>query len=239
MMNGTNLTLRLKRHGVENTILDAVDFSIPAGRVTAFIGSSGAGKTSLLRCCASLTTGYDGEITLNGKNIQTLSTRERVHNIGFVFQLFNLFPHKTVLQNCMAPLLYEGHSFDESKQKAEEALEKVMMHSYADRYPSELSGGQKQRVAIARALVLQPKILFFDEPTSALDPQSTQILIDLVKNLSAEGITIVLASHDMVFVSETRDRIYFMENGRIAEFIDNNNIHEEDAPRISAFLSAR
>lgn len=239
MITSINLTLAYTRHGKTSTILDDLSFAIPKGRITAFIGTSGAGKTSLLRCCAALTTSYDGDVLINGTEVRALSDRERVHQVGFVFQHFNLFPHKTVEQNCMMPLVYEGVTEDEARERADTALTRVGMDAFADRYPSQLSGGQKQRVAIARALVLQPKVLLFDEPTSALDPHSTNVLIEVVKQLRDEEVTIALASHDMSFVHATLDRAYFMEQGKIIEAFDAQDGEIAASPKLCSFLSCR
>ena len=238
MITGTNLTLSFSNHSSKKTVLDAINFTIPEGRITAFIGKSGAGKTSLLRCCAHLTTGYDGTITLQGKPLGAYTDRSRVHTVGFVFQRFNLFPHMTALQNCTAPVLYEGKmSGIEATKKAEELLAMVGMAEYANRLPHQLSGGQQQRIAIARALMLNPRVLLFDEPTSALDPESTCMLAQVLHTLIDNGITVAYASHDMQFIAATRDRVYLLENGQVAEFFDEKEHQMSDVPKIATFLS--
>jgi len=214
MIKATNLSL----HQSGRTLLDAISFTIPAGRITAFVGSSGAGKTTLLRCCAHLITNYTGTLLLSNRPLADYTTQERVHTVGFVFQHFNLFPHLTVLENCSAPLLLSGTlSREKAVEQALLQLTLVGMESYAHRYPHQLSGGQQQRVAIARALALKPSLLLFDEPTSALDPESTEHFASVLKQLLQQGITIAYASHDMQFITATRDRVYLMEQGKIVD----------------------
>jgi ABC-type polar amino acid transport system ATPase subunit len=237
MIKGTNLTLQYGTGSMTKTVLSRVNFDIPRGRITAFIGKSGAGKTSLLRCCAHLETSYTGTLLVEDTPLTTLSNSQRVHTIGFVFQQFNLFPHMTVEANCVAPVLYEGSvTHTDAQARAQELLTLVGMQDYAQRYPHQLSGGQQQRVAIARALMLQPKILLFDEPTSALDPESTTMLATVLKNLLEHSITIAYASHDMQFISATLDRVYLMKDGAIEETFDSKTQNRSDAPRIDHFL---
>lgn len=237
MIKGTNVSLAYPHQGKSRIVLDDVSFEIPKGRITAFVGRSGAGKTSLLRCCAHLTTSYTGTITLQKKPLAVYSNRERVHTVGFVFQQFNLFPHMTVLENCTAPLRYEGLLTESAiNDRAQELLALVGMASYTTRYPHQLSGGQQQRVAIARALMLRPSALLFDEPTSALDPESTTMLANVLKNLLHHGITVAYASHDMQFIAATRDRIYLMEHGKIIDTFDSAHQQISDSPKIDHFL---
>lgn len=239
MIKGTNISLAYRQENSTKMVLKEVTFTIPKQRITAFIGRSGAGKTSLLRCCAHLTTGYTGQLMVDNRALASFSNQERVHSIGFVFQQFNLFPHMTVLENCTAPLQHENAlSQEKITARAEELLTMVGMVSYAGRYPHQLSGGQQQRVAIARALMLQPSILLFDEPTSALDPESTSMLATVLKNLLAHGITVAYASHDMQFIAATQDRIYLMEDGQIIDEFDREHQKLTDAPKIEHFLRA-
>lgn len=240
MIIGKNVTVSFTRNGETKTVLKKVDFSIPKGRITAFIGPSGGGKTTLLRCCAALQQEFSGSITLNGKNILSLPLKERIHNVGFVFQQFNLFPHLTVAQNCAAPLVYEAKVQPEEIEKRLEAvLTRVGMDSFATAMPGQLSGGQQQRVAIARALMMEPRVLLFDEPTSALDPESTQVLIDVVKDLATDGITIVFASHDMAFINAVRDCIYFVRDGEIVAQCGGKDEKICENSEIGSFLAAR
>jgi len=237
MIKGTNISLVYRQENSTKTVLKEVDFSIPKQRITAFIGRSGAGKTSLLRCCAHLTTGYTGNLMVNERPLASFSDKERVHSIGFVFQQFNLFPHMTVLENCTAALTYENVVAPNTiMTRAQELLTMVGMYTYAGRYPHQLSGGQQQRVAIARALMLQPSVLLFDEPTSALDPESTSMLATVLKNLLAHGITVAYASHDMQFIAATQDRIYLMEDGKIIDEFDREQQKLSDAAKIEHFL---
>jgi ABC-type polar amino acid transport system ATPase subunit len=237
MIKGTNISLVYLQENSSKTVLKEVNFSIPKQRITAFIGRSGAGKTSLLRCCAHLTTGYTGSLMLNDRPLGSFSDKERVHSIGFVFQQFNLFPHMTVLENCTAALMYENLVAPAIiVARAQELLTMVGMQTYTGRYPHQLSGGQQQRVAIARALMLQPSVLLFDEPTSALDPESTSMLATVLKNLLAHGITVAYASHDMQFIAATQDRIYLMEDGKIIDEFDREKQKLSDAVKIEHFL---
>jgi len=240
MIKGTNVSLAYRQGRTYRTILDSVSFSIDRGRITAFVGPSGAGKTSVLRCCAHLTNSYTGSLQLLEKPLAAYSNAERVHTVGFVFQQFNLFPHLTTLQNCMAPLEYEG-SLEKAviEKRAQDLLRLVGMQEYAARHPHQLSGGQQQRVAIARALMLRPSVLLFDEPTSALDPASTSMLAGVLKDLQAHGVTIAYASHDMQFIEATRDRMYLMEQGRIVEAFDSATQTLEQTPRLQAFLQQK
>lgn len=237
MIKGTNLSLAYRHGSTTRTVIDNATFEISKGRITAFIGHSGAGKTSLLRCCAHLTTTYTGSLLLQNRPLSTYSDAERVRTLGFVFQQFNLFPHLTVQENCAAPLRYQAeHSAQDIEKEARARLELVGMADYALRYPHQLSGGQQQRVAIARALMLKPTLLLFDEPTSALDPESTLLLARILRELTTQNITIAYASHDMQFIAATQDRVYLMEHGAIIEAFDSATQTLADAPKIATFL---
>lgn len=240
MIIGKQVSVAFTRASITKTVLNQVSFTIPNGRITAFIGPSGGGKTTLLRCCAALENTFSGSVLVDGKEIGSLSQQERVHNVGFVFQQFNLFPHLTVFENCAAPLVYEGSiSVEVVAERAESVLRSVGMLEHRSALPSQLSGGQQQRVAIARALMLQPRVLLFDEPTSALDPESTKALVTIVKQLASEGITIAFASHDMSFINEVRDRIYFVRDGAIVDSCDNSADEIDKNSEIGKFLNAR
>lgn len=232
MIKTKNVSLQIG----DKTILNNVSCEVAKQRITAFIGHSGAGKTSLLKCIANLNVAYEGTITHDGTPITGLTAQQRVHAIGFVFQQFNLFPHMTVLQNCMHPMIAVlGIDSEKAQAKALLTLKSLGMDFYKDSYPSKLSGGQQQRVAIARALCLDPKVLLFDEPTSALDPQSTKTLQVLLKDLIKTGVTIALSSHDMAFVLGVMDKVYFMSDGQIVEAYD-VTVGSEMPPQINAFL---
>jgi len=234
MICGKNVSLTLG----EKEILYDVSFEIGKQRITLFLGKSGAGKTSLLRCIANLETDYTGTITLDGKSIKTFSDQQRAHHIGFVAQSFNLFPHMTVLQNCMHPMMHVmGIDKPLAEKKAGQVLQSLEMQDYLQNSPQNLSGGQQQRVAIARALCLEPKVLLFDEPTSALDPESTRSLQQLIVELQRSGITIAITSHDMPFVRAILDKAYFLEDGRIIDTYDKQeNGDVRDDSRIQNFL---
>lgn len=219
-----------------NPILNQVSLTIPPQRITSLIGKSGSGKTTLLRCIAGLERIGQGTLMIDDKNSLELSAQERAGIIGFVFQDFNLFPHLTVLENCMQPLIVvQGMTKQKAERQARETLNHFGMDAYAASYPSKLSGGQKQRVAIARALALGPKVLLLDEPSSALDPENTAILIKLLKQLCEEGITVILASQDMPFVKNIQDFVCLVVDGKIVETCDTKK--HTITPLISSFLS--
>ncbi len=200
--------------------LDRVEFTVPKGRITSFIGPSGAGKTTLLRCIAQL-QGYQGALTYQGQELKAMSRVERVHAIGFVFQQFNLFPHFSVLENCIHPLINVASVSDEKAQKkAKEVLDSLGMLKFVYHSPRDLSGGQQQRVALARALCLEPQVLLFDEPTSSLDPESSRVVHGIMKDLVDRGYTVVVSSHDMSFLKKIIDNVYFLKDGFIVEHYD-------------------
>ncbi len=223
MIEGKNISLTYARVGVREavTVLKKISFTIEKGRTTSFIGKSGAGKTSLLKCIANLIPNYSGKITFNRKDVKDFTARERGTHIGYVFQQFNLFPHMTAVQNCKHALMHVlKRSEGQAEQKANQALRLVAMEQFATAYPGHLSGGQQQRVAIARALSLDPEVLLLDEPTSALDPESTRSLQLVLQALQKRGIALVLSTHDMPFIKGLLDKVYFLENGGIADTYD-------------------
>jgi len=238
MISGKKISLRYKNKNSSLLALNEVSFELREGRITTFMGQSGAGKTSLLKCIANLHPHYEGIITCNGQDLKTLSPVARATTVGFVLQQFHLFPHLTALQNCTVALVEVlDISEKEAEEKAGELLRLLGLESFKHSFPSQLSGGQQQRVAIARALALSPKILLLDEPTSSLDPESKKSLETLLLELNAKGITIALSSHDMPFIRKIMDCIYFMENGTIIEAWDQKCEALVSKPKIQQFLS--
>ena len=199
-----------------------VDFSteISKGEVVVIIGPSGSGKSTFLRCLNRLEEIDSGEIIIDGVNIhdKKISINKIREEIGMVFQLFNLFPHKTVLENVtLAQLVVRKREKEKAIEVARDLLNKVGILEKEGVYPSQLSGGQQQRVAIARALAMHPKIMMFDEATSALDPEMIGEVLDVMKNLAKEGMTMVVVTHEMGFAREVSDRVVFMDAGQIVE----------------------
>ena len=201
-------------------VLKDISINIKEGEVLCIIGPSGSGKSTFLRCLNALEEINEGEVSILGENIfdkKTNINKVREH-IGMVFQNFNLFPHLTVLDNItMAPKLLKKKDKREAEKKACELLKKVGLEDKKNQYPNSLSGGQKQRVAIARALAMEPKILLFDEPTSALDPEMVGEVLNVMKDLAKEGMTMVIVTHEMRFAKEVSDRVIFMDGGYIVE----------------------
>ncbi|MGN7289746.1 amino acid ABC transporter ATP-binding protein [Bacillus velezensis] len=201
-------------------VLKNINLHIKKGEVVVIIGPSGSGKSTLLRCINQLETVDGGALTVNGVSIHDKKTdiNKVRRNIGMVFQHFHLYPHKTVLQNIMlAPIKVLKQSKEEAKETALYYLKKVGIPEKADAYPSQLSGGQQQRVAIARGLAMKPEIMLFDEPTSALDPEMIGEVLDVMKTLAKEGMTMALVTHEMGFAKEVADRIVFIDGGAILE----------------------
>lgn len=201
-------------------VLSDIHFSIDKGEVVCLIGSSGSGKSTLLRCINVLETPDAGEILIHGADILKGDIDVNKHRVkvGMVFQSFNLFNNMNVLKNCMAgQMTVLGRSKEESLKKAEQYLDKVGMSRFLHAIPSQLSGGQRQRVAIARALCMDPEILLFDEPTSALDPEMVGDVLDVMKTLAKEGLTMVVVTHEMGFAREVANRVVFMDKGVIVE----------------------
>ena len=204
----------------KHEVLRDIDFSVNAGDVTSIIGASGSGKSTLLRCINLLETPSSGEILYHGANIDKIkggASAYRSH-VGMVFQSFNLFNNMTVLKNCMiGQTKVLGKSRAEAKETAMKYLEKVGMEPYINAKPSQLSGGQKQRVAIARALAMNPEVLLFDEPTSALDPQMVGEVLEVMRTLAGEGLTMIVVTHEMAFARDVSSRVVFMADGVICE----------------------
>jgi polar amino acid transport system ATP-binding protein len=227
-----DLTVRLHNQ----TVLDTVSCKLLPGKITTFIGKSGAGKTTLLKTLVGLLTIERGSITINNKDSTMLTSPERSQQIGYVFQNFNLFPHLSVLENCISPLIVHGMEYDLAKKRALEMLKQLDMNTYGDKHPSELSGGQQQRVAIARALCLHPQIILLDEPTASLDPFNTDILVTLLQVLAKQGLTIALSSQDTSFVRKIFDRVYYVSAGTITELCEDIN-QVEKYPHIQKWLA--
>ena len=200
--------------------LDGIDSKIQKGEVVVVIGPSGSGKSTYLRSLNLLETATSGQVFFEGTDITDPKTNINLHRqkMGMVFQQFNLFPHMTVLKNMtLAPVKLLKMSKADAEKKAMELLDKVGLASRADAYPSQLSGGQKQRVAIVRALCMNPDVMLFDEPTSALDPEMVGEVLNVMKSLAAEGMTMVVVTHEMGFAREVADRVIFMSDGQIVE----------------------
>ena len=197
-----------------------ISFSIEKGEIFGIIGLSGAGKSTLVRCLNLLERPTSGTVRVNGKNLTELSEKElrkERQNIGMIFQHFNLLMQRTALDNVCFPMEIAGISKKEARKKALEYLKVVGLEEKALSYPSQLSGGQKQRVAIARALAMNPDIMLFDEPTSALDPEMVGEVLQVMKQLAADGMTMVIVTHEMGFAREVADRVLFMDGGYIVE----------------------
>ncbi len=203
-----------------NVVLRDIDFSVCKGDVISIIGASGSGKSTLLRCINLLETPTSGEILYHGENVAGHSYNAPAYrsHVGMVFQSFNLFNNMTVLQNCMVgQIKVLGKSKEEARQTAMFYLQKVGMAPYINAKPRQISGGQKQRVAIARALAMNPEVLLFDEPTSALDPEMVGEVLTVMQNLAAEGMTMLVVTHEMAFARDVSTRVVYMNEGVICE----------------------
>ena len=203
-----------------NEVLKGLDFTIREGEVVAVIGPSGSGKSTFLRCLNRLEEATKGKIIFEGTDLTDPKNDINVlrQRIGMVFQHFNLFPHKTVIENIMlAPTTLQRSSKQEAREYGLRLLERVQLEDKADAMPASLSGGQKQRVAIARALAMKPDVMLFDEATSALDPEMVGEVLDVIKHLANEGMTMVLVTHEMGFAREVADWVMFMADGEIVE----------------------
>ncbi|MGY0218963.1 amino acid ABC transporter ATP-binding protein [Endozoicomonadaceae bacterium StTr2] len=220
--------------------LKSVSQNIREGEVVAVIGPSGSGKSTFLRTLNQLETINGGEIVVDGISLTTPGDVNKLREeVGMVFQSFNLFPHMTVLDNiCLAPMKVRGLSRSDAESRSQQLLQRVGLSDKAGSFPGQLSGGQQQRVAIARALAMQPRIMLFDEPTSALDPEMVGEVLDVIKSLASEGMTMVIVTHEMGFAREVADRVLFMEAGELVEddppevFFNN-----PESPRLQAFLN--
>ncbi|MBC18571.1 amino-acid transporter subunit; ATP-binding component of ABC superfamily [Pseudodesulfovibrio profundus] len=201
-------------------VLNNINLDIAKGEVVVICGPSGSGKSTLIRCINRLEPIQEGDILVDGMNVSDPRTNMTLlrAEVGFVFQQFNLYPHMTVLDNIMlAPTMVRHQSKGEATSLAMDLLKKVDIPDKAGAYPSQLSGGQQQRVAIARGLAMQPKIMLFDEPTSALDPEMINEVLDVMKSLAREGMTMICVTHEMGFAREVADRVIFMDGGYLIE----------------------
>jgi glutamine transport system ATP-binding protein len=214
---------KLNKHFGTLHVLKDIDLDVTPGEVVVIIGASGSGKSTLIRCINGLEEFQSGSLDVDGKELlphgkatkalQTIRTE-----VGMVFQQFNLFPHMTVLENVtLAPRKVRGASREEAEQTARRLLERVGISDQADKHPSQLSGGQQQRVALARALAMEPRLMLFDEPTSALDPEMIGEVLDAMRELAREGMTMVIVTHEMSFAREVADRVIYIHKGEIVE----------------------
>ncbi len=241
----TNKVL-IKVDGLEKSfgeikVLKGISTEIKRGEVVCVIGASGSGKSTFLRCLNLLEAPSGGNIYFNDVDITDPKTDINLHRqkMGMVFQQFNLFPHMTVLKNMtIAPIKVLGIAKEEAEDRAMKLLERVGLADRADSYPSQLSGGQKQRVAIVRALCMQPDVMIFDEPTSALDPEMVGEVLDVMKQLAKEGMTMVVVTHEMGFAREVSDRVLFIDEGIIMEEGAPKEVFDNPkSPRLQDFLS--
>ena len=221
-------------------VLKGINLTIKETEVVVIIGPSGSGKSTLLRCMNYLEEPTSGEVSVDGIVLDGEANINKVREeVGMVFQRFNLFPHMTVLQNIMlAPIKVRHVAKQEAEDTARKLLARVGLADKADAYPSQLSGGQQQRVAIARALAMKPKVMLFDEPTSALDPEMVGEVLDVMRKLAEEGMTMVIVTHEMGFAREVGDRLLFVDDGRIIEQGDPKEVFEHPKEeRTRLFLS--
>ncbi len=198
--------------------LDGVDLDVARGEKLVVCGPSGSGKSTLIRCVNGLERHDEGEIAVEGRRLEPGTLDAVRAEVGMVFQQFNLFPHLSVMRNLtLGPMRVRGLSRADAEARARAMLEKVRIPEQAAKYPGQLSGGQQQRVAIARALCMQPRVMLFDEPTSALDPEMIKEVLDVMTDLAAEGMTMIVVTHEMGFARRVADRVAFMDAGRIVE----------------------
>lgn len=238
----------LKKNFGSNEVLKGIDLTIAKSEVVVIMGPSGSGKSTLLRCLNFLEEPSGGIIKIGEFQVDAEkkidSKRKKVIRelrkiTGFVFQSFNLFPHKTALENVMeGPIIIHGTQLDKARKIAENLLIKVGLGDRCDHYPAQLSGGQQQRVAIARSLALNPVVMLYDEPTSALDPELVKEVLQVIKDLAKEGMTMIIVTHEMNFAKEVADRVIFMDNGVIVEQGTSEEIfHKPKEARTRQFLS--
>jgi polar amino acid transport system ATP-binding protein len=221
MENNTVISVKgLEKRFKDNAVLKGVSIDINKGDVVCVIGASGSGKSTFLRCLNLLETPTGGSIFFEGEDLTDKKVDLDLHRqkMGMVFQQFNLFPHMTILENLTcAPIMLKKISKEQADAKAMELLARVGLADRADSYPNQLSGGQKQRVAIVRALCMEPEVMLFDEPTSALDPEMVGEVLDVMRELAKEGMTMIVVTHEMGFAREVSNRVIFLDDGVIAE----------------------
>ena len=233
----------LKKHYNRGAIkaLDGVTVDINKGDVMVVIGPSGSGKSTFLRSLNLLEEPTSGAIIFDGVDITSKKVDINLHRqkMGMVFQHFNLFPHKTIMENMtLAPIKVKGMAQAEAEEKAQKLLERVGLGDRANAYPIQLSGGQKQRIAIVRALMMEPEVMLFDEPTSALDPEMVGEVLEVMKELAQEGMTMVVVTHEMGFAKEVGNRVLFMADGKLLEAGTPQDIFDHpQSPRLQDFLS--
>lgn len=233
---------KLNKSFGELHILKDIDETIQKGEKVVIVGPSGSGKSTFLRCLNLMETPTSGEIFFDGTDITKASSKEvnlLRRKMGMVFQHFNLFPHLTIRNNItLAPVKLGIMTKEEANQKADELLKKVGLVDKAQQYPAQLSGGQKQRIAIARSLAMNPEVMLFDEPTSALDPEMVGEVLNLMKELAEDGMTMVVVTHEMGFAREVASRVMFMDEGRIVENASPETFFDNPKnPRLREFLS--
>ncbi|MFT8393762.1 MAG: amino acid ABC transporter ATP-binding protein [Liquorilactobacillus ghanensis] len=232
----------LKKAYGNNVVLKDVSFTVKKSEKVVLIGPSGGGKSTLLRCLNRLEGDYSGEVRFENEDLMNAG-KEKLYQLrqkmGMVFQQFNLFPHKTVLENItFAPIKLKLASSEAAKQQAEQLLEQVGLAEKAAAYPQSLSGGQQQRVAIARALAMNPEVMLFDEPTSALDPEMVGDVLTVMEQLAANGMTMIIVTHEMAFAQNVADKVLFMDQGQIADSGSAEHIFKSTTnPRTKEFLS--
>ena len=234
-------TRGLKKSFDKLKVLNGIDIDIYKGDVVCVIGASGSGKSTFLRCLNLLEEPTDGSIYFEGEDLTNAKVDLNLHRqkMGMVFQQFNLFPHLTILKNLtLAPMMLKKIPQEEAEAKAMALLARVGLADRAESYPGQLSGGQKQRVAIVRALCMEPEVMLFDEPTSALDPEMVGEVLDVMKELAKDGMTMVVVTHEMGFAFEVANRVIFLDNGLLAEEGTPDEIFgHPKSERLKTFLS--
>jgi glutamate transport system ATP-binding protein len=236
------ITMRdVQKHFGEHHVLKDVSLSVAPREVVVVVGPSGSGKSTLCRCLNRLETTTSGEILVDGVRLpeEGKALAALRSDVGMVFQSFNLFAHRTILDNVtLAPITVRGESKRDAQAHGLELLARVGIADKADAFPAQLSGGQQQRAAIARALAMRPKVMLFDEPTSALDPEMVNEVLDVMVSLAAEGMTMIVVTHEMGFARRAADRVVFMDDGRIVEQADPATFFDHpESDRAKAFLS--